>query len=275
MMVVTAILCIRNEEAYLANCLRHLVRNGVRFGIIDNGSTDASAEIYRSREFADHLVATLELPFEGHFSLAEQLRQKMALIDIIDTDWVIHLDADEVMHSDRPAETLSEALTRLGADGWNVVNFDEFVFLPVKHDYVPDVQGEQRMDLYYFFEPHTPRLMRAWRKACGFSPVENGGHALEGANVRMAPNHLALRHYIFRNQEHAMSKYSARTFAPSDLARGWHINRINQPPASFLFPSPTNLKRLAFPTDHNLDRSDPWPVHYWQRTLKPAGAIHP
>ena len=28
-MIVTAILAIRNEEAYLANCLRHLVRNQI------------------------------------------------------------------------------------------------------------------------------------------------------------------------------------------------------------------------------------------------------
>jgi glycosyltransferase involved in cell wall biosynthesis len=264
-MLVTAVLCIRNEAVYLANCLRHLVRNGVRFAIIDHGSTDGSAEIYRHREFAAHLVAAIDLPFRGEFSLAEQLRQKLALVETIDSDWIIHLDADEVMHSDRPGETLREAVLRYDAEGWNVVNFDEFVFLPVEHDYERDAAGDQRMDLYYFFEPHSPRLMRAWRKAGRFSSVESGGHVLVGPDLRVAPNHLSLRHYIFRDQEHAATKYRDRTFAPGDTARGWHSNRINQRQASFAFPAPSALKRLAFPADRNLDRSEPWPCHYWER----------
>jgi glycosyltransferase involved in cell wall biosynthesis len=264
-MVVTAVLGIRNEEAYLANCLRHLVRNGVCFAIIDNGSTDASAKIYRHREFASNLVEAIELPFEGMFSLAEQLRRKMALIETIDTDWIIHLDADEVMHSYHPTETLSEAVSRLDAEGWNVVDFDEFVFLPIEHDYLPDAPGHQPMELYYFFQPLVPRLMRAWRKSSGFSPLESGGHTLLGPDLRLAPERFALRHYIFRNQEHAFTKYCARTFAPDEVARGWHSNRVNRPHTSFLFPPPTTLKRLAFPADRHLDRSDPWSLHYWQR----------
>ena len=87
-MIATAILAIRNEEAYLANCLRHLVRNGIRFAIIDNGSTDSSAAIYGRREFAASLVDVQELPFSGVFSLEEQLRRKRMIVEAIDTDWL-------------------------------------------------------------------------------------------------------------------------------------------------------------------------------------------
>ena len=45
-MKVTAVLAIRNEEAYLANCLRDLISNGLDFVVIDNDLTDSSAEIY-------------------------------------------------------------------------------------------------------------------------------------------------------------------------------------------------------------------------------------
>ena len=74
-MIVTAILTIHNEEAYLDNCLRHLVRNGLHFAIIDHGSTDASPLIYRRREFAANLVEVWESAFTGVFSLEDQLRQ--------------------------------------------------------------------------------------------------------------------------------------------------------------------------------------------------------
>lgn len=263
-MVVTAVLAIRNEEACLANCLRHLVRNQINFVIIDNGSSDGSTEILRRREFAANLVDVQDLPFSGAFSLSDQLRRKMAIINALDTDWVVHVDADEVMHSYREGETLNHAFSRLNAEGYNVVNFDEFVFLPIEHDYLPEATGHQPISHYYFFQPFAPRLMRAWKKACGFSLVEGGGHVLSGSNLRVAPEYLALRHYIVRNQEHASQKYTLRNFAADELARGWHANRVHQSIASFRFPRAELLKRLPLTSGHHLDRSDPSNIHYWQ-----------
>jgi glycosyltransferase involved in cell wall biosynthesis len=263
-MVVTAILAIRNEEAYLANCLRHLVQHRIDFVIIDNGSSDTSREIYRRSEFTAHLVDVQDLPFAGAFSLIKQLRQKVKVIDTLKTDWVLHLDADEVMHSYREGETLNAALSRLDAEGWNVVNFDEFVFLPIDHDYEPEAPGYQPIAHYYFFQPFSPRLMRAWKKASGFSLVEHGGHLLTGSEMRLAPEHLALRHYMVRSQDHAFAKYTTRIFAADDLARGWHEARVNQKMDSFRFPPAAVLRRLAFAGDRSLDRTDPWKAHYWK-----------
>ena len=263
-MIATAILAIRNEEAYLANCLRHLVRNGIRFAIIDNGSTDSSAAIYGRHEFAASLVDVQELPFSGVFSLEEQLRRKMMIVDAIDTDWVIHLDADEMMHSYRENESLIEALSRLDAAGWNAVNFDEYVFLPVDGEYPPELGDFPPLAHYYFFEPRPLRLMRAWCKAKGFSLLKDGGHSLAGSDIRLAREHLCLRHYIVRNQAHAFVKYVTRKFAAEELARGWHDPRPNHTASSFRFPPTSALKRLARVQDRKFDRSDPWHMHYWQ-----------
>src|SRR5713226_761979 len=152
-MIVTAILAIRNEEVYLDNCLRHLVRNGLQFAIVDHGSTDASPLIYRRREFAANLVEVWESAFTGVFSLEDQLRQKLRMAEAIGGDWILHVDADEMMHSYRPDESLFDALRRLNADGWNAVNFDEFVFLPIERDYTPQADGFPNLEFYYFFEP--------------------------------------------------------------------------------------------------------------------------
>jgi hypothetical protein len=263
-MIATAILAIRNEEAYLANCLRHLVRNGIRFAIIDNGSTDSSAAIYGRHEFAASLVDVQELPFSGVFSLEEQLCRKKMIVDAIDTDWVIHLDADEMMHSYRRDETLNEALSRLDAAGWNAVNFDEYVFLPIDGEYPPELADFPPLEHYYFFEPRPQRLVRAWCKAKGFSPLEDGGHSLIGSDIRLAREHLCLRHYIVRSQAHAFVKYVTRKFAADELARGWHYPRANNVASSFRFPPTSTLKRLACVQDRELDRSDPWTMHFWQ-----------
>jgi glycosyltransferase involved in cell wall biosynthesis len=263
-MRVTAVLAIRDEETYLANCLRELVRAGVDIAVIDNGSTDASASIYRRPEFAGNVVAVETFPYTGRFSLDAQLRCKSALIDRLTTDWVIHIDADEVMHSYRAGETLHDALSRVAAAGYNVVDFDEFVFLPIETEYVPEASGDQALQYYYFFQPSAPRLMRAWRKAGGFSMLEHAGHRLTGDDIRLAPETFALRHYMFRNQEHAFEKYRARAFAEDELAKGWHRARAGKPREVFAFPPAKVLKRMADPSRRDLDRSEPWTKHYWQ-----------
>lgn len=263
-MKVTAIIAIRNEEAYIANCLRHLVRNGVDFVIVDNDSTDSSLDICRRREFANNLVDIQRLPYAGVFALAEQLAKKAAILAELNTDWVIHLDADEVMHSYREDEPLCDAISRADADGFCAINFDEFNFLPVDHDYLPDTPGRQPMRYYYFFQPHLePRQLRCWRKSAELSNIDSGGHGLTGESLRVWPEHLALRHYIVRSQEHAFIKYSTRRYAAAELERGWHRARADKAASQFRFPPPEALRRLDDPSDRNLDRSDPWHVNYW------------
>ncbi len=269
---VTAVLAVRDEEAYLANCLRHLVRNGVAFAIIDHDSTDATSSICMRAEFAHGLVDLVRLPFRGTFSLDEQLEAKMRLVARLDTDWVIHLDADEIMHSYRAGETLAAALRRLGASGWNAVDFDEFVFVPVDCDYVADAPGPQPLRRYYYFRPFAPRLMRAWRTSADLSPVEDGGHMLRGPDLRLAPERLALRHYVVRSQQHAFEKYAARAFDPGELARGWHRARAGQARDAFSLPPASILKTLDDPAAADLDRGDPWTEHWWLRQARfPSG----
>jgi glycosyltransferase involved in cell wall biosynthesis len=270
MISATAVIASRNDGAYLGCCLRNLVENDISFVVIDNDSTDGSSEICRRSEFAGHLVDVVDLEYEGAFSLSRQLEKKMEIVGSIESDWVIHLDVDEVLHPYQDGVSLRQALDRIDAAGWTVVNCDEFVFLPVDQDYVPDLAGPQPLLHYYFFEPSRPRLMRAWRRTSNLSLLASGGHLLAGSDVRLAPETMALRHYIVRNQEHAFRKYANRMFASEDLAMGWHRARMNNRPDAFLFPPAEALKRLEAPDARDLDRSDPWHVHYWMRALVEA-----
>jgi hypothetical protein len=95
--------------------------------------------------------------------------------------------------------------------------------------------------------------------------AEHGGHLLTGSELRLAPERFALRHYMVRSQEHAFAKYTTRIFAGGDLARGWHQARFNQKIESFNLPPAAVLRRLPFVGHRELDRSDPWDMHYWKR----------
>lgn len=262
-MKIVAVLAVRNEEHYLANALRHLARNGVSFAVLDNGSEDKTAEIANRGEFKRHLLGFQSIAFCGEYDWSTLLNAKMALIERIEADWVIHCDADEIMHSYLEGETLAEAIKRIDAGGFNAIDFNEFVFLPVDRNYEPDIDGEQPILSYYFFQPSTPRLMRAWKKSARLSMARSGGHILEG-DVRLSPESMALRHYIFRDQQHAFDKYNSRRFASGDVARGWHGNRIGVEKARFCFPAREALHFLRSAKDRDLIRSAPRPSHYWQ-----------
>jgi glycosyltransferase involved in cell wall biosynthesis len=264
MLSIVAILAVRNEAAHMANALRGFFRSGIDCLVIDNESGDGTPEICRRPEFAAGLKGLYSLPFPGHFSLRQSLEAKEQLIRTIDADWVIHADADEVMASSRPGETLRTAIERADAAGFTAIDFDEFVFLPLEADYRPDYHPPQPIRSYYFFQPYAPRLVRAWKPSARLSNVHYGGHMLAGEDLRLSPERLVLRHYPFKDQAHAFRKYADRRFCPDEVADGFHHNRVTQPPDRFRFPSAERLCWLGDGADEALERRHPHKLHYWQ-----------
>jgi hypothetical protein len=263
-MRVVAILAVSDERFYLANCLSHLVANGLDFAVVDNGPTDECAQIIHSSRFAPYLAGYSRIPFTGVFNWAEILLAQQRLLGLIDGDWHLLLAPDEIMHSYVADESLAGAIARIDREGYDAVNFDEFVFLPVDRDYVPEHNGFQPLRHYYYHLPRSLQQMRAWRKALNLSNVASGGHVLSGSEFRLASETFALRHYIFRNQAHAFEKYAKRVFAAGDVERGWHGNRIGQQIARFAFPPASELHCLTDASDRNLVRDRPRTTHYWQ-----------
>lgn len=261
---VTAVLCVRNEESSLPHILHRLVRAGVSFAIIDHESSDRTRSIILSDEFRPWLVRLINMPFHGEYSQDQQLLYKSNLIKELSCDWVIHQDADEVLQSTETGETIHSMISRADRAGYNVVNFDEFVFLPIDREFQPDTREYQDMLFYYFFEPTPTRLMRAWKRSAMLENRHSGGHILSGNAIRLYPENMILRHYIFRNQQHALEKYTSRTFPEAELVKGWHTNRFRQPKEKFFFPGEELLDRLNSAASADFSRARPRKTHYWQ-----------
>jgi len=260
---IVAIVTIHDSRDYLANCLTHLADNGVDFFIVDNESTDGSAELLREARFAPHLAGYRTHPFDGTFDWEGLMRAREEAMAKIDADWVMTVAPDEIIHP-YTEESLAGAIARIDRAGYDVVDCNEFVFLPINRDYVVDCPGPQPIRTYYFFEPDKPRLMRIRRRDLDVSHLRSGGHVLEGAPFALAPESFALRHYMFRSQQHALRKYGERRFRAGELGRGWHASRASSAPASFRFPPVDMLETLENPRSRELRRDRPHTLHYWE-----------
>ena len=108
-MKITAILAVRNEKPYIANCLQHLVDNGLDFIVIDNESEDGTDLIVSSDRFRSNVLEFESYPYPGFFDWTGLMQAREAAAARSGADWVVFLSADEIMHSYRRGESLAVA----------------------------------------------------------------------------------------------------------------------------------------------------------------------
>ena len=260
-MRVIALLATYNEERFVGGCIEHLARQGVETYLLDHSSTDRTVEIaenYRGRG----LIDVERFPREGVFSLKEQCRRKEELAQQLEADWFIHLDADEIRLPPHSGTTLQKALEAADAEGYNAVNFLEFVFIPTlespDHDH-PDFQTTMRW--YYPMLPSFPHRLNAWkRQRRRVDLAASGGHVVRFRNLRMYPQSFPMRHYLFLSLRHAMEKFIARKYDSAEVKAGWHRWRSGLTEAMLKLPSENELRHYI--SDDRLDPSDPRKRHY-------------
>jgi len=255
-----AIVAARNEQYYIRQCIEDLLANDLEVAVLDHESTDDTTKIIA--DISHKLASCGKIPFNGNFDLVEVLSAKMLLAKQLKADWIVHVDADEILHSSRSCETLRAGIERAARSGANVINFDEFVFVPRSE--AEDYRGAdyiENLKWHYFFDWAVPRRMLAFSSE--LSNVEGAGHTITGKTVLFDEN-FVLSHYICLNFQATREKYTSRIFSPRGLARGWHGNRVNiaariRPPQGDGF-----LKFRSGSKVESLDRSSPTEKHFWE-----------
>lgn len=255
-MRVIALLSTYNERRFITGCIEHLLAQGVEVLLLDDGSTDGTAEL--AEPFLGHgLVDIRRLARGTHYDWAKLLHLKEQLAHEMDADWFIHVDADERRFGREPGQTLTESIALADADGFNALDFMEYTFLPTREQ--PDHEHlafETTMRWYHPFLPFTPHRLTAWKKQPG--PVElawSGGHIVRFPALRSHPVMLPMRHYLFLSYEHALEKYVRRAYSPTEVNHGWHGWRARVRPEDIVFPSMGELREI--PRHGSLDPSEP------------------
>jgi hypothetical protein len=231
---VVAIIAAYNEGDIISATIEHLVENGVHIYLIDNASTDDTAD--QARRWLGRGVLDIEsFPAapgsrsEGRdlFDWTAILRRKEALARDLEADWFIHHDADEFRESPWPGMTLGKAIEWVDRLGFNAIDFRVFNFPPIDDGFV---QGTDPRTYFTHWEEaaeYDRVQAKAW-KATG-APValaESGGHDVRFAGRRTFPVPFLLRHYPIRSQTHGRRKVFGERqgrFREDELARGWHV----------------------------------------------------
>ncbi|MCK9204707.1 MAG: glycosyltransferase family 2 protein [Bacteroidales bacterium] len=262
MLNITAIIAVRNETKYLPVTLAALACCDINFIIIDHGSTDDIDHILK--QFHHNLIKNICIPYKGYFSLSDQIIEKNKIIESVNTDWLIHQDADEILESPEPGETLRDGIQRINEQGFTAMNFNEFVFIPTLSNSNHESGNFYHTMLhYYFYEPVQFRLNRAWKKNRNVY-LSDGGHNLASKDLLLFPRDaFVLRHYICLSKEHIINKYKNRNFSKEDLDKGWHKKRLNFTDA-FSFPDEFVLQKLPFAESKDFITVNPWKNHFWE-----------
>ena len=261
---VMAFVCGRNILPYLSVLTGKLLDEDIPLIYIDNGSDDGSAE-KAAQLLGDGISELHHLPYDGSFSVEAQLRMKQRLIAQHAPRWVLNMDADEILEHRNSGGRLRDMAEDAEKSGYNALNFQEFVFLPLPSEDFSDADYARGMTNYYLFEPMPYRLIRMWRHGLGLSNLESAGHRLSGP-LRLAPVSHNLRHYIALSQEAAQRKYVGRRFAADELARNWHANRVGLTENDLRLPGrgAPGLHQLPADDLKAFDRSQPLTRHWWK-----------
>ena len=179
-------------------------------------------------------------------------------------DWVLHVNADEWLCPTGASTSLLDGIAQAEAAGYNCINFNEFVFVPLRGQDFATEDYAALLTTYYFFQPYHPRLMRAWQRSSRLSNVAGSGHFLQGGEVRCSPTDFALRHYLMLSEAHGRSLYRERVFA-NDSFPGRHArNRLLIPDARLDLVDFAALRRLPRWSSRDFDTRFPVMQHFWE-----------
>jgi len=245
-MRIVAILASYNEERFIRPCLEHYFAQGIEVYMIDNESSDSTVEIAKGY-LNKGLIGIETFRRLGVYSWHPLLKRKEQLANELKADWFIHADPDEIRLPPSSDMTLRSSLEYVDQQGYNAVNFFEFVFVPTLEEPHHNHDNYQKtMKWYYPFAPHHPHHLKAWKRQS--APVDlasSGGHLVAFDGIKPYPVDFKLKHYICLSVPHAISKYCNRQYDPTEIRMGWHGVRARVTAESVRLPSQSKLHRFV------------------------------
>jgi len=228
MKTACAILATYNEADIVVEAVRKLIAGGVDVYVIDNGSTDGSAELlspYVGKGVVD--LRTVRFHEDGReiYDWTALLKLKESVARELGYDWYLHVDADEIRYAPWPGVALREGLDRVDHSGYNLVNFKLFNFR-LTQDLAASDDFEAAMPDYSAGEYFNQYQVKAWKAHPDIDIAGFGGHIARRPDARIYPVRFIHKHYPVRSLEHGRRKIlqeRKQRFSTAEKQRGWHV----------------------------------------------------
>jgi Sulfotransferase family/Glycosyl transferase family 2 len=258
MLQIEALIAVRNGAKTLERVLDHLAANSIRTHVLDCGSTDATLKIVDAHR-ENPVSSVTRLPFDGVIRWIPRLQWKAKVCSSSSADWIIHLDADEILESPRAGESLRAFVERIDSLRFDVIDGEDFVFVPTSVDEEHDRDFIESMRRYYFLSTPQRFSYRMARRSAGspnwIATLSSGGKLLD---QKLAAEKVRVRRYLGVSRAHLQSQFLSPVFDANELLHGAHRDRV---PTSEQFVELPEPKR-TFDVDRDGWRTDaPMPAH--------------
>lgn len=232
---IVAILPAYNEADVIGSVIRHYVEDGVEVYLIDNCSTDGTAEI-AAQWLGNGLIKIERFPDDvggnerakKEYMWGEILRRNEQLAATLGADWYIRADADEFRVGPWPGMSHAQSIALVDALGYSAVQSQVLEFRPTDDSF--PAGGDPRDHIHHYEQAEFANTLwvKAWKQPAAGVPVQiarTGGHAAEFAGRRVCPVHFISLHYPIRTPEHAKRKIFAERlnrYPAEEREMGWH-----------------------------------------------------
>lgn len=246
---IVAVISAFNEADIIAQVVGDLIRQRVAVYVLDNHSTDDTAE--RVGAYLGRGVLGIERfppPSDGGAGIYEWeriLRRKEELSHELDAKWFIHHDADEFREGPWDGLDLRASIERVDRLGYNAIDFELLNFWPTHEHWTPDCDIR---DAFVHYEPGeiwNKTQIRCWKKTGGrVDLASTGGHEALFPGRRVFPLRFLLRHYPIRSDAHGARKVFGERqprFTAAERARGWHVQYQQYAPDRTFLRDPAAL----------------------------------
>lgn len=202
---------VYNEEDIIQEVIEHLISQGLDLVVLDNGSTDGTYEI--CKKFAEKGLLELSKfktkTYDNNWDLILRALYDLALTK--KPDWVIRSDSDEILESGIRGVPLKDAISKVDAEGYNLIQFDIFNFFSSDND---NVNAKSVIEKFPYYKWRSDFAYRAWKFMPGINVEYSGGHYPVFPDeycYKIYPKKFVLRHYGFRGEEQVKKKLKGKT----------------------------------------------------------------
>jgi glycosyltransferase involved in cell wall biosynthesis len=184
--MISAIVITKNEEKNIRNCLQS-IQFVDEIIVIDSGSTDKTVSI--CKEYTEKVFFN---EWQGFGP------QKQKALELATGDWILSIDADEVVTDDLKSEILAVIKKNNGTSGYYIPRLSYFLGQPIKHcGWYPDF------------------ILRLFKRNHGkFSPNKVHEYVIvDGQTERLSSHFL---HFSYENLHQVVDKFNTYSSIGAD-----------------------------------------------------------